>query len=263
MKAKKKKTNIALWTLLFLLLLLVGGLATYLVIRKINKPVSYVYKGFEIPLPIGFEVHGIDVSRYQDNIDWEKVKAMQSDGVTLDFAIIKATEGASLVDPKFRRNWLLAKENGIIRGAYHFYRPGRDPVLQAENFLAIVKTETGDLPPVLDIEVEDSVRKPELVREIQTWLTIVESRLKVKPVIYTNANFYQRNLAGLFDNYPLWVAHYFALGTGPRVERKWHLWQHSEKGRVNGIAGFVDFNVFAGSKKDFDSLRIRNSLQSH
>ena len=77
----------------------------------------------------------------------------------------------------------------------------------------------------------------------------------MKPIIYTNAHFYERNLAGRFDEYPLWVAHYLVKDK-PRINRKWHFWQHSETGRVNGINARVDFNVFNGDSTDFRELLL-------
>ncbi|MEO7523261.1 MAG: GH25 family lysozyme, partial [Ferruginibacter sp.] len=77
----------------------------------------------------------------------------------------------------------------------------------------------------------------------------------VKPIIYTNADFYRSFLAGRFDNYPLWVAHYLVQNK-PRIERNWYFWQHNETGRVNGINGFVDFNVFNGDSVFFKRILV-------
>jgi lysozyme len=75
----------------------------------------------------------------------------------------------------------------------------------------------------------------------------------VKPIIYTNVDFYKRNLGTCFDNYPLWVAHYYQPSQ-PRIKRDWLFWQHSEEGRVNGILSKVDFNVFGGDSLEFRSI---------
>ncbi|MBL0015595.1 MAG: hypothetical protein IPP17_03940 [Bacteroidetes bacterium] len=99
-----------------------------------------------------FSIRGIDVSRYQGKIEWAKVKQ-----AGIRFAFIKATEGTDYVDPYFAVNWDEAKDKGIARGAYHFFRPAQDGKAQAEHFLKQVKWTKGDLPPVLDLEVTDEV----------------------------------------------------------------------------------------------------------
>lgn len=237
-----------------------AALAAYFIVKKMYAPQKNMYRDFAIPLPKGYTIHGIDVSRYQQTIDWEKVSKMRSDTLRLRFAFIKATDGQAWIDPQYRRNWYYAKKHGLVRGAYHFYRPGISAALQAENFLGIVKLEKGDLPPVLDVEINNGLSRIEIIKGVQTWLTIVESRTGVKPIIYSNASFYNDNLMGLFDKYPLWVAHYFAVERGPRVTLDWHFWQHSEKGRVNGIRGNVDFNVYSGTIDSFEKLRIAKPL---
>ncbi len=97
--------------------------------------------------------------------------------------------------------------------------------------------------------------KADIQKGVATWLQLVEESYGVKPIIYTNVHFYEQYLAGVFDDYPLWVAHYFAPGA-PRVQRDWVMWQHSERGRVNGIKTAVDFNAFAGSRSDLEDLKI-------
>jgi lysozyme len=99
------------------------------------------------PSPMAYEVHGIDVSKYQGDIDWTAVRAS---GV--QFAWIKATEGGDRVDEKFAQNWAAAKAAGVPRGAYHFAywcRSGED---QAAWFTQNVPNDPDALPPVLDVE---------------------------------------------------------------------------------------------------------------
>ncbi len=181
---------------------------------------------------------------------------MQDAGINLEFAYIKATEGAVNVDPLFHRNWVKAKEAGMARGAYHFFTANKEGKVQAKNFIQIVQLETGDLPPVLDVE-KTYGRSPAVIqKEVAAWLNAVEEAYNVKPIIYTNVHFYNTYLAGKFDEYPLWVAHYFA-GEKPRIERDWLMWQHSETGRVNGINATVDFNAFSGSWGDFEQMKIQ------
>jgi lysozyme len=213
------------------------------------------YPEFGIPIPAEYEIHGIDVSRYQQTISWDMVKDMNVRDIRLQFAFIKATEGIGNIDPLFKRNWRKSKEAGITRGAYHFFIATKDGKLQAQNFIKNVKLETGDLPPVLDVEQRYTAKPDQLRKELKTWLDVVENYYHVKPIIYTYLDFYDKNLKGYFDDYPLWVAHYLQPHQ-PRISREWTFWQHSEEGRVNGIFSKVDFNVFNGDSLQFKALLV-------
>ena len=233
----------------------VGG--TILFKRFAGRKARFVrYPEFGISIPENYPIHGIDVSRFQDRITWEEVRAMKVKNVQLGFTFIKATEGIGNTDPHFKRNWKRSKEAGMFRGAYHFFIASKDGKLQAENFIDKVDLEPGDLPPVLDLEQLNGTGSSQLRKEAKRWLETVEDYYKVKPIIYTNVDFYQRYLGTDFDSYPLWVAHYYQLQQ-PRINRGWVFWQHSDKGRVNGISQPVDFNVFSGDSAEFEQLLIR------
>jgi lysozyme len=213
------------------------------------------YPEFGIAIPESYSIHGIDVSKYQSMIAWDEVQAMKVKKIQLGFAFIKATEGIGNTDPQFKRNWKKSKEAGILRGAYHFFIASKDGRMQAENFIDKVDLETGDLPPVLDVEQLNGVSSAQLKKEIKKWLEIAENHYGVKPIIYTNVDFYNRHLGSEFDEYPLWVAHYYQLEQ-PRINRGWIFWQHSDVGRVNGIVSKVDFNVFNGDSLEFQNILI-------
>ena len=213
------------------------------------------YAEFGIPIPAEYEIHGIDVSRYQQLISWEAVKDMQVQNIKIGFAFMKATEGNGNADPFFKRNWRKARTAGITRGAYHFFIATKDGKKQAENFIDKVELVTGDLPPVLDIEQTFGARPEQLRTEIKKWLDAVETYYSVRPIIYTYIDFYEKNLKGYFDEYPLWIAHYLQPHE-PRIGREWSFWQHSEAGRVNGILSKVDFNVFNGDSLAFRALLV-------
>jgi lysozyme len=214
-----------------------------------------LYPDFGIQLPENFDIHGIDVSRYQGNINWTLVQRMKSRDVKIGFAFMKATEGERLVDVKFSRNWRKSKEAGIARGAYHFFRAHLDAAAQARLFIKNVTLLPGDLPPVLDVETLNNTPSGEMQDKVALWLHLIEQHYKVRPIIYTNASFYNQHLHPRFADYPLWVAHYKEKNK-PRVNRDWLFWQHSESGRVNGINHFVDFNVFKGDSAMFRNLLI-------
>ena len=160
-----------------------------------------------------------------------------------------------MVDPLFKRNWKKAKEAGIVRGAYHFFQPRKDGKAQADHFFRHVKLESGDLPPVLDIEKGWNIPAAKIQSEVQEWLDAMEQAYGVKPIIYTYVTFYEKYLKGKFDDYPLWIAHYYQPNS-PRITREWNFWQHSEEGRVNGILSKVDFNVFSGDSAAFRALLV-------
>ena len=128
--------------------------------------------------------------------------------------------------------------------------------MQAENFIDKVNLEPGDLPPVLDLEQLNGTSSTVLRKEAKRCLETVESYYGVKPILYTYVDFYKRHLGTEFDSYPLWVAHYYQPDQ-PRIGRGWLFWQHSDKGRVNGIADPVDFNVFSGDSAEFKMLLVR------
>jgi lysozyme len=214
-----------------------------------------VIRSFGILIPSGYSVHGIDVSKHQGHIDWKRVANMQSNNIKISFAFIKATEGITRQDQKFDYNWQQASKNKIIRGAYHFYYPSRDAEKQAANFIRKVKLYEGDLPPVVDIEMSNG-KSADIVRQgLQTMLDRLEKEYKMKPVIYTNINFYNTFLKDKFEKYPLWIAGYFDHDRFYNTfETPWQFWQHSEKGRVDGIKNHVDFNVFKGDIKKLTKL---------
>ena len=202
------------------------------------------------PLLAGYSVHGIDVSSYQGRIDWPEVARNR-----VRFAFIKASEGGTLRDARFARNWREARAAGVLRGAYHYFQPNRDGQLQANLFVRTVPLAPGDLPPVLDVEAANFHDVAVLRREVARWLRLVEAHYGVRPILYSNHSFYQRHLAGHFDEYPLWLAHY-EVARPALARSKWIIWQHSDEAYVPGIRGVVDFNVFQGSFAALQALRV-------
>ena len=252
----KRKRNLSRPVFLALIILSILAMASYYISDYFYKPSFVHYREFGIDLPVNYHIHGIDVSKYQQEISWENVKQMQVKNVKINFAFIKATEGLGRIDENFRRNWFHAQKAGIARGAYHFFISSKSGKAQAENFLETVRLQKGDLPPVLDIEQANGASMTDLQQRVSDWLLLVEKKCRVKPIIYTNADFYKTFLAGRFDEYPLWVAHYLVKDK-PRIDRSWSFWQHNESGHVNGINAYVDFNVFNGDSAAFQKLLIQ------
>ena len=208
-------------------------------------------------------VLGIDVSNHNPPINWQAVKS-----ANITFAFVKATEGATFKDKTFATNWSGMKAAGIIRGAYHFFRPARTAQEQVENFLQVVKNvlEPGDLPPVLDVEpwpeevgkAWNNLTLNERIDRVKTWLEKVEKETGEKPITYTNPSFWRDYMGNsqAFTDYPLWIAHYTANSRPDVPANNWGgngytIWQHTESGTVAGVKGNVDRNRFNGS---FDKL---------
>lgn len=252
----KRKRSIFKLLIIPVVLLAITATAVYYITAYLNRPKFVRYAAFGIELPVSYSIHGIDVSRYQRNIDWKAVQAMEDKKVKIGFAFIKATEGLGRVDYGFRQNWFNAKQALIPRGAYHFFISSKSGKAQAENFIETVNLVPGDLPPVLDIETANGASATDIQQRVKDWLLMIEKYYRVKPIIYTNIDFYENFLDGKFEDYPLWVAHYYVKDK-PGIERKWSFWQHNERGRVNGIDAFVDFNVFKGDSTAFKKLLVQ------
>lgn len=231
--AKRKKRKKRARSRLLLLILIAGG---------------GVFAWWKFSYPI----RGIDVSHYQEEINWKKVAESGQ-----RFAFIKATEGASMKDEYFEANWTAAQKAGIVRGAYHFFIPSVDAKTQAENFLKTVDLKPGDLPPVLDLE-ETSRQSAAKIREgTRIWLETVEQATGVRPILYTMPKFAEDYLDASFGKYPLWLVrlHWF-WWEAPDFWDDWTFWQHNHHGKCPGIAGDVDLNYFKGSESAFQDLRI-------
>lgn len=211
-----------------------------------------------IRLPLRYDIHGIDVSHHNDDINWPKLRQMKFEDLRLQFVYIKATEGMSIADEDFQKNWQQADEVGLYRGAYHFYIPWKDPKIQAQRFINSVRLQKGDLPPVLDFEKGTSAySKEQVIDNLRIWLQMVENQYGVKPIIYTNGDFYKRYIKGNLDEFPLWIAEYSGWELNRYGEAKVLFWQHSKAGFVEGINGEVDYNVFLGTADDLKSLCVK------
>jgi len=211
----------------------------------------------DVSYPEGYEIHGIDISHHQGRIDWQTLKDKgMIDKFPVRFVMIKATEGASQIDENFRENFYQAREYGFTRGAYHFYSIHSSAADQARFFIRQVKLENGDLPPVLDVESKPKSQSDEEFKaSVLEWLDMVERHYGVKPIIYTYYKFKTRYLSDpVFDDYPYWIAHYYVDHV--EYDGPWKFWQHTDVGRLPGIKGDVDFNIYNGSFYDLRKLTI-------
>ncbi len=198
---------------------------------------------------------GIDVSHFQGTVDWVALKA-----AGLTFAFAKATGGNTEVDPKFTENWEGIRDAGLVRGAYHFFFPDLDAKAQAENFIATVHLEPGDLPPVLDIEVSEGMSVEGIDDGVHVWLEMVAQAYGVTPIIYSNESFIAEYLSSGFSAYPLWIADYSeSAPAAPGDWITWTFWQYSERGQVNGVDGFVDQDLYQGPEADWEQLLVQKA----
>ena len=224
------------------------------------KP-CYGFKGYGVCLPSHYEVHGIDISHYQGDIDWNLLARQQQERFPIRFVFMKATEGGDHSDETFASNFAEARRHGFIRGAYNFFIPRTDAIQQADFFIRTVRLDSADLPPVLDVETTGNKSAAELKRAVKTWLDRVEQHYGVKPILYTSYKFKLRYLNdSIFNSYPYWIAHYYVDSV--RYEGPWHFWQHTDAGVVPGIEGNVDLNVFNGSLEALDSLTLQVASES-
>ena len=217
------------------------------------KP-CYGMKGYGVCMPVGYQMHGIDVSHYQGDINWKRLEQTRQGKFPVQFIFMKATEGGDFSDDKFVANFDSAKVHGFVRGAYHFYNPKTDANKQADFFIRSVKLEPGDLPPVLDIEKKSKDVK-KLQQDLKIWLRKVESHYGVKPIIYASYKFKTKYLNdSIFDTYPYWIAHYYVDSV--RYRGEWKFWQHTDVGTLPGIDEKVDLNVFNGTSADLQKMLI-------
>ncbi len=220
----------------------------------VEQPLAAGDKPLALELDLGeLDIHGIDVSDHQGLVDFERVKCA---GAT--FVFLRASQGITFKDDMYQRNYQAAKAAGLIVGAYHFYMTDDDPKYQLENFIQSVHLSPGDLPPVVDIEVMNQNSLPDLDHELKLFLDALEQHYGVRPIIYSGERFANAELKD-FGDYPLWLAEYeVAKPTLPSGWDRYHFWQFSEKGEVDGVGGAVDTSRFNGSGADLLSLLIRD-----
>lgn len=238
-----------------------NGLAYYLSFKsnKIareaaeTKRISDV-RNFQVLEKKGTKVVGIDVSEYQGEIDWQILDAIENK-YPIQFVLIRATVGKDRVDRTFQENWLGAKKNKLLRGAYHYYRPNENSLEQAALFIKTVRLHKGDLPPVLDIErLAETQSMARLKVGLRRWLEAVETHYKVKPIIYTGEKYYDDFLKEEFSDYLFWIANYNFYRE--RIEEDWLFWQFTEKGTVPGIRGNVDVNIYNGDLQQLQFITL-------
>lgn len=211
--------------------------------------------------PTSYAIHGTDVSKYQPPVDWHTAR---DSGVS--FAFIKATEGGDRVDDMFAEHWADAKAAGIPRAAYHFYYFCRTASDQADWFIRNVPRDPHALPPVLDMEWNHTSptcqkRPPASVvrAEMKVFLEKVTRHFGKKPIIYTSIDFYEDNQLHLFNGYDWWLR---SVSAHPHVRygtKDFLFWQYTGTGKVPGITGDADINVFNGTQSEWRAWLKKNT----
>ncbi len=248
--------------LLWSLIAVVAAIYIFSFYKMFVSPYSFRWKamyGDEV-YPAG-TVRGIDISHYQEEIDWDLLRNATLKDAPLMFIFVKATEGTNLLDENFIQNFYYARQSAIMRGAYHYFKPQSSVEQQARFFCRHVILEDEDLPPVLDVEEDGGLSKPQLQKAVLEWLKIVETHYGVKPILYCSYS-YRRDIltAKEFDDYPLWIANYYVDKLA--YKGSWKFWQHTDYGRISGIKGHVDVNLFNGTREQLKNMSIGNNRKA-
>ena len=229
------------WRVVLILLVLAAGAAA------VAYPLfRHGYLRLNYPARSTYPMQGIDVSHHQGRIDWSR---LPDQGV--DFVYIKATEGGDFSDRRFEENWNAAVQVGVVPGAYHFFTFCRDGETQAAHFMAAIPKTPTQMPPAVDVEFGGNCvagRPPldEIRARLKRLLSLIESGTGRKPVVYLTMDAFRLLWRGHFPSYPLWIRNVFHTPWLPSGT-KWTMWQFGNRGRLEGIEGPVDLNVFAGS----------------
>lgn len=186
-------------------------------------------------------IYGIDVSHHQKNIDWTQVKYWKDNKIS--FVYIKATEGATYIDPKYQQNFTGASKNNILVGSYHYFRTTSSVEEQFENFIKNVDKSKQDLIPLVDVEEKKNWNDCEFHKNFQKFLNMVENHFGQKPMIYTVNNFFNSHLSGKYNSYHFLIGRYGENSPKMIDKSNWTVWQFSETGKVEGISKPVDIDV--------------------
>jgi lysozyme len=210
----------------------------------------------------GMPIQGIDISKYQGDVDWRRVR---KEGIR--FAYLKVSEGGDHVDNRFYDNWSGAAAAGVPRGAYHFMYWCRTASEQAVWFTQAVPQDSTQLPPVLDLEWNNAsvtcpkhVPRDDALAKIKKMLEIMEYHTGKRPIIYTDINFHRDILEGEFPGYEFWLRSVAAEPDERYTGRPWKFWQYTATGRVPGVRGDVDRNAFHGSESEWKRWLQRHGV---
>ena len=227
--------------------LLLLGAATLVVLGG-----AYLFWHYVLPHSVNvdryrYPVAGIDVSKHNGEIDFEKVAADD-----YQFVFIKASEGKTYQDEAFNRNYQDARDAGLKVGAYHFFRKNRTGEEQAANLLNVVKGKELDLPLVIDLEDDwgngATTSRETALKRVLEMIEILDDK-GYDVMIYTNLDGYGKYYMGMLGDHDLWLCSF----TSPDIltDKPHRFQQFSHEGVVDGVKGDVDLNVWRGSKREW------------
>lgn len=213
---------------------------------------AYLFWHYVLPHSVNvdryrYPVAGIDVSKHNGKIDFEKVAADD-----YQFVFIKASEGKTYQDEAFARNYEGARDAGLKVGAYHFFRKNRTGEEQAANLLNVVKGKELDLPLVIDLEDDwgngATTSRETALKRVLEMIEILDDK-GYDVMIYTNLDGYGKYYKGMLGDHDLWLCSF----TSPDIltDKPHRFQQFSHEGVVDGVKGDVDLNVWRGSKREW------------
>ena len=234
----------------FIMWLLLAGAAALVALVG-----AYVIWHYVLPHSVNvdryrYPIAGIDVSKHNGDIDYDKVRDDD-----YQFVFIKASEGKTYKDPAFDRNHRDASKAGLKVGAYHFFRKNRTGQEQADNFLSAIKGKTFDLPLVIDLEDDwgngATVSRQAAIERVMTMIDILHKK-GYQVIIYTNLDGYEKYYKNMLVDCDLWLCSFTSPDLLPHLPHS--IQQFSHEGDVAGVKGDVDLNVFRGSKSEWNDF---------
>lgn len=194
-----------------------------------------------------YQVKGIDVSHHQERIDWKTLRKENPDFV---FAYIKATEGQDFEDKDFEKNWREAKKYQFVTGAYHFFSMQSTGKAQAKNYISKVPKDVYSLPPVIDLEISLNHDPKKVKAELQDMMSELDRHYGKETIFYVTYDTYETYIKDHFKENRIWIRDIIKFPTLDGQD--WEIWQYGNRGHLEGIDGYVDLNVYQGSRDEFD-----------
>jgi lysozyme len=221
-----------------------------------SGPATSAVEQADIACAAGVTVKGMDVSYYETSVDWNAAHA-----AGIDFAIIRVTDGTQYIDPKFPEYWAGARDAGVIRSAYQFFRPAEDPIAQADLLLQRMgPLQPGDLPPVIDVEVNGGLTTDQVAAAVRAWVSHVQAAIGRPPIIYAGLySWHDLTASADITTSPLWVAQYTTAACPdiPVPWTQWLMWQYTSTGSIDGVPGMtLDLDEFNGTLDDLRGFTV-------
>lgn len=187
-------------------------------------------------------IRGIDVSNWQENIDFATVK---SSGISVVY--MKASESNFYRDKYLDQNYANAKANGLSVGFYHFFRFDVDAIEQAHFFVNCISGKASDCRLCVDVESTEGRDRDTISAMVVAFLEEIKRLLNQDVIIYTYTSFARSNMNNSLGVYKLWIADYRGEENTPNDNPIWNDYegyQFCSDGRVPGVNGDCDMDLF-------------------